>query len=360
MTRKLKRVWLLALVAVLFSAFNVYADDDFQGNFFIKNVIINGEKIVNYNLQYAIVIYNESMYIPLTEEMCEIYGLETDYDKESRTLKLFNTESARKNLSDNRLKNDVWPMLFNVLTDAKVHVYEKEGSFYVFNTLEKVETAELYLGELDLMSLPLLENNNIIYMPLRALAENEYLGWDIHFDEYFGVCISTDPDIPAKTYFDYGEALENRGLVNYMMRINSTIVPSYGQQLVFLFKRAGEVYGVDPKLLVAVVHTESRFNTGAVGRGGSAGLMQVMPATAARYGMTAEQLKDPKKGIDFGAMYISERIEAFNGDWILGLSAYNQGTTRVNRGSHSITYANLVMSRYENIEKYLLENGFIL
>ena len=359
MAKKMIIIWLFAIV-MLFSTVSASAADDIRGDFFIKNIIINGEKIINYNLQYSVVLADDVMYLPLTPEMCEIYGLEAEMNRETRELKLIKGESTRKNISGNNLKNDVVPLSLSEIEGAKVSIYEKEASFYIFDTLEKVEVPEMKLGELDLKGLPLLGKDKIVYIPLRALAESEHLNWDIHFSNYYGICLSTDKSIPAETYFDRKEALENQGLVNYIIRYNKAIVPSYGQQLVFLFKRAGEVYGVDPRLLMAVAHAESRFNTGASGRGGSAGMMQVMPKTGERYGLTVEQLMDPKTAIDFGAMYLSERIAAYDGDWNLALSAYNQGSTRVNRGTYSSAYANKVMSHYDGIEKYLQTNGFVL
>ena len=361
MAKKLTILLICVLSIAFFQATAVYADDNkIRGDFFIKNVVINGEKIVNYNLQYSIVLVEDVMYLPLTREMCEIYGIEVEMDWENSVLKLFRTESTRKNISDNNMKNDAKPLHFNAISDATVFAYEKEVSYYIYNTMEKVEAPEMRVGEIDLKGLPLLETDKVLYIPLRALSEDKHFDWDVYFYSYYGVSIGTSFNISAETFIDRKEALENRGLVNYMIRINSTIGPSYGQQLVFLFKRAGEVYNVDPRLLMAVARTESRFNTGAIGRGGAAGMMQFMPRTGERYGLSVEQLLDPKTGIDFGALYLSERIEAFEGSWLRALSAYNQGSTRVNRGNYTYTYANMVMANYERIEEYLVTHGFIL
>ena len=51
MKKKLILVW-LTLLMVLFSSISIYAEEDVQGDFFEKHVIINGEEIINYNLQY--------------------------------------------------------------------------------------------------------------------------------------------------------------------------------------------------------------------------------------------------------------------------------------------------------------------
>ena len=91
MTKKLMIVW-LTLIMALFSSISIYADEQVQGDFFEKHVIINGEEIINYNLQYPFVLYNDTTYFPLTPEMGEILGVSAEMDWESRTLKLLKTE----------------------------------------------------------------------------------------------------------------------------------------------------------------------------------------------------------------------------------------------------------------------------
>ena len=360
MAKKLIFVWLFSMTILLFSSVTIYAEyfeNSVQGDFFTKNIIINGEEITNYNLQYSIVLYDDTLYIPLTTEMCEIYGLDAKMDWESHTLKLQNVETTKKNISENWMKNDARPLTLTVVPVAKVFAQTLEDSFYIFDTLELVGPTET-TEEIDLAGKPLLRSGKNVYLPLRVLAGNEMFGWSIHFSNYYGVCISTDASVPAETYFDSKEANENKGLVNYMIRYNSSITPSYGQKLVFLFKRAGDMYGVDPKVLMAIAHTESKFNSSAVSRSGAVGMMQVMPSTAQRSGFAAEQMKDPKTAIEFCAKYIRERLDAYNGDLNRALSAYNQGATKVNRGAHSNVYANKVMSAYSGIGNYLEANGY--
>jgi len=346
------------MAIMLLASIPAYADEGYRGDFFIKNFNINGEKIVNYNLQYSIVTCDDVMYIPLTPEMCEIYGVEADMDWESNTLTLSKTDPVKKNISDNWIKNNLQALSLNEIPGAKAVTLIQGEPDYIYDRVDEAETPPPTVEDIDLKGAPILEKDKIIYVPLRAIAESDVFGWDIYYSNYYGVCISTDGDTPAKTYFDSGEALENKGLVNYMMNYNGSITPSYGQQLVFLFKRAGDVYGVDPKLLMAIAHKESTFNTGSVSRSGATGMMQVMPATGARYNLTEEQLKDPKIAIDFAAMYMSERIAAYNGDWNLALSAYNQGSRSVNRGTNSNVYANNVMSAYSGICNFLEVNGY--
>ncbi|XVJ71872.1 MAG: lytic transglycosylase domain-containing protein [Rhizobacter sp.] len=82
-------------------------------------------------------------------------------------------------------------------------------------------------------------------------------------------------------------------------------------------------YGVDPHLVRAVVEVESGFNPQARSPKGATGLMQLMPATAARY--HKESLYDPVKNIEAGVLYLRDLLKMFGGDPELALAGYNAG-----------------------------------
>ena len=357
--KKLVRVWLLTLTIVLFSSISIYAEDNVQGDFFIKNIIVNGERIVNYNLQYSFVLYNDTMYVPLTPEIREIFDVSLEMDWESRTLKLQRVETTRRNISENWLKNDANPLFLNVVPDARVIAQERVRNSVGINVYEGAYEEAFITFEVDLGDMPLLEKDGHFFVPLRAIANNQIFNWDIHYDSFFGITVSTNSNVPAKAFFNYTEAMENRGLVRYMMRHNSTIGTSYGQQLVFLFRRAGEVNGISHRLLMALAHRESTFNNATVSRSGAIGIMQIMPSTGERFGVTPEQLFYPKVSIDFGAMYLRLRLEAFDGCVVSALSAYNQGARAVLEGRHSTTFAYRVIDTYNAITEFLQTYGYI-
>jgi soluble lytic murein transglycosylase-like protein len=90
-------------------------------------------------------------------------------------------------------------------------------------------------------------------------------------------------------------------------------------------------YGVSPKLVHAVIATESAYNTGAVSRAGARGLMQLMPATAKLYGAT--DLHDPAENIRAGVAHLRDLLDSFGGDVRLALAAYNAGSEAVRKYS---------------------------
>lgn len=92
---------------------------------------------------------------------------------------------------------------------------------------------------------------------------------------------------------------------------------------------AGARHGVDPLLLYSVMHQESSFKSGAISPKGARGLMQLMPMTAARFGVT--NIFDPKQNIEGGARYLRFLLNHFDGDLHLALAGYNAGEGAVEK-----------------------------
>ncbi|HEY0323858.1 MAG TPA: lytic transglycosylase domain-containing protein [Pyrinomonadaceae bacterium] len=81
--------------------------------------------------------------------------------------------------------------------------------------------------------------------------------------------------------------------------------------------------GVDPVLIYALMHQESSFKRGAISVKGARGLMQLMPGTAARFGVN--NIFDPRQNIEGGTRYLRFLLDAFDGDIALTLAGYNAG-----------------------------------
>lgn len=113
---------------------------------------------------------------------------------------------------------------------------------------------------------------------------------------------------------------------------------------------AAEANNIDPALVHAVISAESGYNPFARSRAGAAGLMQLMPATAKRYG--ADNRLDPTQNIQAGVRYLRTLMNLFNNDLKLVLAAYNAGENAVIRAGNRIPPYAETMSYVPRVLKY--------
>jgi soluble lytic murein transglycosylase-like protein len=97
---------------------------------------------------------------------------------------------------------------------------------------------------------------------------------------------------------------------------------------------SGTRHGVDPLLLYAIMHQESTFKSRAISPKGARGLMQLMPGTAARYGVT--NIFDPRQNIEGGTRYMKFLLNLFDGDVTLALAGYNAGEGAVMKYGYQV------------------------
>jgi soluble lytic murein transglycosylase-like protein len=101
-----------------------------------------------------------------------------------------------------------------------------------------------------------------------------------------------------------------------------------------LIDRAATRSQLRPALIHAVIRAESAYRSDAVSSAGAVGLMQLMPATAERYGVSDRQ--DPEQNLRGGTEYLRDLLEMFDNDLQLALAAYNAGENAVIRYGYKI------------------------
>lgn len=97
---------------------------------------------------------------------------------------------------------------------------------------------------------------------------------------------------------------------------------------------AAQRHQVDEKLLHAVIQAESSYNPSAISSAGAVGLMQLMPGTARRFGVTDRV--NPDQNVDGGTKYLKHLINMFGPRLDLAIAAYNAGENAVIRHNNSI------------------------
>ncbi len=116
-------------------------------------------------------------------------------------------------------------------------------------------------------------------------------------------------------------------------------------------------HGVELALVKAVVTAESAYNPQAVSRAGALGLMQVMPATAADYGVEDRgQLFDPETNLNTGTRHLKRLLAKYKNDYGRAIMAYNAGEGVVDRTGSMVTYAE-TLSYTEAVIRHYRRNG---
>ena len=177
------------------------------------------------------------------------------------------------------------------------------------------------------------------------------------------------PDADAYLNASKRDALDNAGMRQRLVRavLQHPNVPTAEP----LIRQAASKHGIDPALVKAVIAAESGFNPQAVSPKGAIGLMQVIPDTGARYGVTgdarrtaAQKLADPKINITTGVRYLSDLLRMFSGNLELVLAAYNAGEGAVQKHGNDIppyaetqNYVKTVMQFYRYYNPMAEMNG---
>lgn len=138
------------------------------------------------------------------------------------------------------------------------------------------------------------------------------------------------------------------------------ILNKYGKTI----RNYSERYGVDWRLVVAVMKVESRFDHSAESHRGAKGFMQIMPATqleiAEKIGLESEAFDDPNGNIRGGVFYLARLYSQFGNDGLteenrlkLTLAAYNAGPGRINDAQKMAKYVNDNPKEWKSIKNSL-------
>ena len=145
---------------------------------------------------------------------------------------------------------------------------------------------------------------------------------------------------PLTTLASTGMPAASTGQIRMAALVDSS--PSFRDVTAHL-REAARMQKIDYDLLKAMIVTESGFNSTAVSPKGAVGLMQLMPATAERYGVRSDKLgaiedklTDPKTNIRAGTRYLRFLIDLFPGQLELAVAAYNAGEGAVQRAGNKI------------------------
>lgn len=129
--------------------------------------------------------------------------------------------------------------------------------------------------------------------------------------------------------FSSALGLSDGDVTRVVETIPSDIPVSGDCDLDWTIYRASQATGIDPRLVHAVIQQESRYKNEAVSYAGAQGLMQLMPATASRFG--CDDPHDAVANIKAGTKYLAWLLKRFDGDVSRALAGYNAGEGAVDK-----------------------------
>lgn len=151
--------------------------------------------------------------------------------------------------------------------------------------------------------------------------------------------------------FSFGHSgLENRPA----SQVNYAALEKNRERFTSLIEEVARQTLLRPELLHAVIRAESAYDPDAVSRKGAVGLMQLMPATAKRYGVSDR--RNPRQNLLGGATYLRDLLIQFNFDLKLAVAAYNAGENAVIRSGHQIPNYSETRNYVAKVLRFYREN----
>jgi len=142
----------------------------------------------------------------------------------------------------------------------------------------------------------------------------------------FAQTVGKLPTINVPTQFSDYMNVKPSSNIKFNVLPDLKVSKGYIQDVV---KKMSSKYGVDERLVMAIIKQESNFNPNAISSAGAQGLMQLMPATAKRLGV--KNPFDAAQNIEGGVKHIRGLIDRYRGNIVLAIAAYNAGGGNVDK-----------------------------
>ncbi|MGB3368397.1 MAG: transglycosylase SLT domain-containing protein [Acidaminobacteraceae bacterium] len=292
-----------------------------------ENITINEEKITSLNMRFEMFTIDDVLYYPISYNSLDAVGLAPSWDSETNSIVL--TSAEKKGFNDS-----------NWIKSNRDNSYIKAKTDVTINAKSFSSVAN-----------PVYEINNVLYIPLTD--ENmELLGWFHIWDKNVGLVIDTTSKENLDEYISSITSADDLKIAEFMQNINSDLSEEEAMYYVKLISDSSEKYEIDKLWFTSMMWVESNFDKDSEYKG-AIGLMQIMTSTGKSLGLTKEQLFIPEYSIEYGAKYLNGNIDRYDGNIKKATSAYNQGVTRVDKGSYSTWYVDIVEERLEKLTNYI-------
>ncbi len=298
---------------------------------FAGPLVIDDTIVDNQQLAWPFLTDGSTIYMPLDWYTLRVLGYLSYWDESSETLIVYDTSNK---LTKFRQKKEGFsePLPPAIVTAAKLSWMQDD----------------ITLGDQ-----PIINKGGVLYVPLTD-AVVEKVEWAANTHPVLGFRLATDPD-KYTTGFETAELNYVDAMARFMMSRNKALAYETARSYVTMVRRAATTYEVDELWIMAMLWQESWYKADTEYKG-AIGLMQIMESTGRSLGLSRSQLFDPETSITYGVKYLKQHVDMYDGDLEKATLAYNQGSTRVNKGTYKVWYLNQVQEKYDVIKTWIAEN----
>lgn len=225
--------------------------------------------------------------------------------------------------------------LFNMMMTFNLFQYFMNSLFNPVQTQPQIQRPCCMPVQASIFSTPILQPQQQFIQPelINPYAYNQNLGCATYQNliesKEFQELLKSEPlesfypNLDFSNYkYDYADNSSQKDK-NKSQKVKGKKVVDGKNQYVKIARQKAKKYGVDERLVLAMINQESGFINGRTSNKGAQGLMQLVPATAKDLGVT--DINDPEQNIDAGVRYIKQLLNRYNGDVKKALAAYNWG-----------------------------------
>lgn len=324
------RKWLCCLTLLLaFSGISFAEEQLLDVSVYKQGLVLNGVNVNSSALEYPMLFFKEVVYLPISKEMGVQSGFVTKWDETTKTLTIEKAEPKTAALP------------------SGVYAHPDKVKARVSTNPVALGTTVMKTGEF-----PVLVYRDVTYVPLTWELTNTSFGWKSVHHPLMGLVIQSDATSSIEDVLKTFNVKYYEALAAFIITRNSGYSSESALNTVKMIKENADKHGVDEKWIMALWWKESNFNSSSVSSHGAVGAMQIMPATGVRLGYTRDQLLDPKYNVEGGTRYLAGLKNTFGGDMFKAVSAYNQGSGSVSRGSFSRNFGTDVFDKFDAISSF--------
>jgi len=301
-----------------------------------ETLFVNGINNVLFSPDEPIVFIDEAYYLPVSPQFLSRVGLVPVWDEAGRMITLMGMPTGsrlvEKDKSDRYLVAYKRPVQVLACEPIKVQLQES-GQKLSLDAVYKDKASEIW------------------YIPLtKSFAR--FMDWEFHdmgpYGQYLYLYNFTDEE-DADFLIHQSEM---QAMAKYMTIINKRLDIERAAYYVQLVEKTSQKYDIDKMWIFAMMWQESWYDESCTYIN-AVGMMQMLRSTGASMGVTPDQLLNPAINIDVCVKYLSRDLRHFDGDLEKAILAYNQGSFRVDKGTHRTWYYEEVSEKYAKIDAYI-------